>query len=105
MSEYIYTDYAGDEIVLAASVREMILLKHPEVRDFIDRIGNVLSKPDEVCRSVQDARSMLYYRFEDDVLDGKWVVVVVKRIDRNFVSTVYATDRIKSGEVIWKKNS
>ncbi len=39
------------------------------------------------------------------VLNGKWLVVVVKRIDRHFISTFYATDQIKSGEILWKKTS
>ena len=91
--------------MLVDSVRDTVLSKHPESADFIDRLGDVLANPDEVRQSVRDERSVLYYRFEDDVLDGKWVVVVVKRIDRNFVSTLYATDRIKSGEVIWTKNT
>jgi hypothetical protein len=91
--------------VLADSVRQTILSKHPEAADFINRLGDVLAEPDEVRQSVRDERSVLYYRFEDDVLDGKWVVVVVKRIDRNFVSTLYATDQIKSGEVIWTKDT
>jgi hypothetical protein len=91
--------------VLADSVRQTILSKHPEAADFINRLGDVLAEPDDVRQSVRDERSVLYYRFEDDVLDGKWVVVVVKRIDRNFVSTLYATDQIKSGEVIWTKDT
>jgi hypothetical protein len=50
----------------------------------------------------RDERSILYYRFDDTVLGGKWVVVVVKRVDRHFISTLYPTDQIKSGDLIWK---
>lgn len=103
MSEQVFTDFFGDEIVLAESVRQMILLKHPEAVDFIDHLDHVLADPDEIRRSVRDERVVLDYRFETDVLKGKWVVVVVKRIDRNFISTVYATDQVKSGEVLWKR--
>jgi len=46
---------------------------------------------------------MLYYQFRAQVLNGKWVVVVVKQVDRYFISTIYATDRVKSGDVIWTK--
>jgi hypothetical protein len=58
---------------------------------------------DKVRKSIHDERSVLYYLFKENVLNGKWLVAVVKRIDRNFISTLYATDRIKSGDVIWKK--
>lgn len=47
----------------------------------------------------------MVYRFEAEILNGKWVVVVVKQIDRNYVSTIYVTDRIKSGEVLWKRET
>ncbi len=103
MGEHVYRDVFGDEIVLTDSVRATILQKHPEVNDFIDQIDQALAEPQEVRRSIRDERAVLYYRFEANVLSGKWVVVVVKRIDRHFISTIYATDQIKSGEVIWTK--
>jgi hypothetical protein len=105
MTEQICLDVFGDEVVLADSVRATILKKHPEAATFIDRIADVLADPDEVRQSVRDQRAVLYYRYEDAVLGGKWVVTVVKRIDRNFVSTLYATDQIKSGEQLWKKKT
>jgi len=103
VSEQVYEDVFGDSIVLTDQVRANILTKHPEVADFLDKVPGVLLTPDEIHRSVNDERVVLYYRFEEAVLDGKWVVAVVKRIDRNFISTIYATDKIKSGDVIWKK--
>jgi hypothetical protein len=103
VSEQVYKDVFGDEIVLTDTVREVILTKHPEVIDFLDSVSSVLLTPDEIRRSVNDERVILYYHFQEAVLDGKWVVVVIKRIDRNFISTIYATDKIKSGDVIWKK--
>jgi len=105
LSESTYEDVFGAIIVLADSVRAMILRKHPEVEEFIDQIALVVAEPDEVRRSIRDERSVLYYRYDADLLNGKWIVVVVKRIDRNFVSTMYATDQIKSGEVIWNRET
>ena len=99
MGERTYTDLFGETVVITDAVYAMILRKHPEVSDFVDRIDRTLAEPDEVRYSVRDKRSVLYYLFEDEVLGGKWVVVVVKRIDRNFISTIYATDKIKSGIV------
>jgi len=85
-------------------VRTTILQKHPEVVDFFERITLVLSDPDEIRRSVRNEHVLLYYLYDESVLNGKWLVVVVKQIDRNFVSTIYATDQIKSGEQVWKKS-
>jgi hypothetical protein len=69
----------------------------------LDKITQTLLSPDEIRRSIRDERVILYYRFEGQVLDGKWVVVVVKRVERRFISTIYATDQIKSGDILWKK--
>lgn len=102
-SEQEYPDVFGNTVILADHVRVAILSKHPEVAGFIDQIGGVLLTPDEVRQSVSNDRVVLYYQFKDQVLGGKWVVVVVKRIDRHFISTMYATDKIKSGDVIWTK--
>jgi len=105
MTETLYIDVFGAEIVLTASVCATILEKYPEAADFIDTLGVALVQPDEVRQSVHDPRVVLYYQFRTTVLEGKWVVVVVKRIDRNFISTLYATDKIKSGDLIWKKTT
>ena len=98
-------DVFGDGVMLTASVRATILEKHPEAVDFIDLLCDVLAYPDEVRQSLRDPRVVLYYQFSESVLAGKWIAVVVKRIDRNFVSTVYATDKIKSGELLWKRTT
>ncbi len=101
--EQVYTDVFGSAVVLTGTVRTAILAKHPEVSGFIDQVGEVLRMPDEVRQSVSDNRVVLYYQFRDRVLGGKWIVVVVKRTERHFISTIYATDKIKSGDVIWTK--
>jgi len=103
LSEQIFIDVFGDEVVLDEAVREAIMTKHVEIAPHIDQIGDVLKTPDEIRRSVRDERSVLYYCYREQILDGKWLVVVVKRIDRNFVSTFYATDKLKGGDVLWKK--
>lgn len=103
MSEEVFVDYADREIVLDDEVRAAILTKHPEIEPFVDLLSEVLSKPQEVRRSATDNRAVLYYYLAKNVLGGKWIVTVVKQIDRNFISTVYVTDKVKVGEIVWKK--
>jgi len=100
---YIFTDYAGERITLSAEVYQVIATKHPEVKRFFEYVRETLADPQIVRQSVTDPRVRLYYRFYADVLDGKLVVVVVKQANVNFVSTIYATDKIKEGETIWQK--
>jgi hypothetical protein len=59
VGEQIFVDVFDAEIVLTDSVRTMILLKHPEVAGFIERVESVLADPDEVHQSVRDTRSVL----------------------------------------------
>lgn len=105
MSETVYQDVFDNQVALTDSVRATILEKHPEVNGFIDKIEGVLLTPDEVRQSIHESRSILYYRWLPDIMKGKWAVVVVRRIDRNYISTIYATDKVKSGEVVWKKTT
>ena len=104
MRDRVCTDVLGDRVVLTAAVSEVIVWKHPETARFLGRVGRVLAEPDEVRRCRTDPRTLPYYRFEADVLGGKWLVVVVKPVDdRSFVSTVYATSKIKLGDRVWPK--
>jgi len=99
----IWRDFQGAEIVLEDDVKRVIFQKHPEVQGVLDKIPLVLQDPDMVKRSVTNPKVWLCYRYFDSVLDGKHVVVVVKRVEQNFVSTIYVTDHIKQGELIWRK--
>ena len=103
MSEKIYIDLFHEEIVLASEVSATILVKHPEIEAFFDTLPEVFKSPIEIRRSATDNRAVLYYYSDDQVLRGKWIVAVVKRIDRNFVSTIYLTDKMKAGEILWTK--
>jgi hypothetical protein len=95
LSEQVYVDVFGEQVVLTDTVRAVILAKHPEVGDFIDHVATILRTPDEIRRSVRDERVVLYYRYEVEILGGKWLVVVIKRIDRNFISTIDAQTGLK----------
>jgi hypothetical protein len=67
MSEWVYSDVFGADVVLTDQVCTTILAKHPETQGLIERIDLVLRDPDEVRQSVKDERKVLYYRFESDV--------------------------------------
>jgi hypothetical protein len=94
----------GEEVILSEDVWEDIILKHPEVKSFLKEIGDTIAKPDFVKESVYDSRSKLYYLFHKHIYNGKYLVIVVKTVDINFVSTIYLTNNpIKKGRVIWMK--
>lgn len=96
------TDVLGNVVIVKAAVWRVIEEKHPEVAGCLSLIPEVLGQPEEVRFSVRRQDSALYYRRYSGLHDGKWLVVVVKRATENVVSTCYVTDRIKSGELLWK---
>ncbi len=83
-----------------------MFVKHPEVRRFFDRVAETLATPELVKKSVSDTRVDLYYRFYQDLFGGKYLVVVVKHLEHvghSFISTIYVTDKVKEGEMVWPR--
>lgn len=100
---FTFVDYRGATIHLSDQVYQTVLLKHPEAKLFFDFLHETLALPDIVKKSQTDERVNLYYKYFSRVLNGKYVVIVVKFAGEYFVSTFYATDKIKQGEFVWKK--
>ena len=72
--------------------------------DFREEVGETLQAMQEIRRSTRNPqRNLLYYRrYYGTAIGDKWICVVIKILsDEAFVQTVYATDRIKRGELVW----
>jgi hypothetical protein len=97
-------DVFGAEVILTEFAWQDIQFKHPEVRGLEEKVGRTIREPEVVVRSVYDERVVLCYSFFEEILGGKYLVVVVKTIakGKKYVSTVYITDRRKGGEIVWK---
>jgi hypothetical protein len=98
-----FTDYLDELIFLDDELKQVILLKHPEVSDLFEHVKKTLKNPDIVKRSKVTDRSRLYYRFFSEIFEGKFLVIVVKSADYNFISTIYLTDKVKEGDMLWQK--
>lgn len=98
-------DVFNEQIRLSEDVWRDIIKKHPEVEDLESDIALTISHPEVVVKSVYDERVTLYYRYFPDILKGKLLVVVVKRLSQyeKYVVTVYVTDKRKGGEIIWPR--
>ena len=74
----ILRDFEGRRIRLT-SERLAHILEHPEMRDLIERIADVLEMPERVVESRVDPEARLYYRyFFETVVGGKYLCIVVK---------------------------
>ena len=85
--------------------RRAHLLEHPEMIEQESKLAEILLEPDVVIRSQSDDTIRLFYRFYRRLVIGdKYLCVVVKYMESSvFIITAYFTDKIKRGEVLWKK--
>ncbi len=75
-------------------------MKHPIIKSYEPDVKETVSDPDEVRRSKKDRSVYLYYR----KLSKYFVCVLVKHLNsEGFVITAYLADKIKKGDIVWKK--
>ncbi|GMT49410.1 MAG: hypothetical protein IEMM0008_0949 [bacterium] len=78
---------------------------HPELLGQTDKIKETLLNPDQIIRSRTDHEVELFYRYyRITPVTEKYLCVVVKVLLGDlFIITVYFTDTIKRGELLWEK--
>ncbi len=97
-------DVWGNSVSLTDE-RKAHLLEHPEMRGQEDKLAEALLAPDVVIQSLSDDTVRLFHRsYERLAIGDKYLCVVVKYVeDGVFVITAYFTDKVKRGEILWKK--
>ena len=107
----MYNWYMYFEDVWRRSVRftqerfEHIESSHPEMLGQSVHIAETLKVPDFVIGSKTDESVELFYKlYSRTPVTTKYMCVVVKRgLNDEFVVTAYFTDRVKKGELLWRK--
>lgn len=94
----LYASYLGRTIELTSERKKHILIFHPDLKPYVKLIKEVLLEPDELRVSKSDPKSLLFYKHFATILQGKYIAVVVKFNERNFILSSYLTNHIKSGE-------
>jgi hypothetical protein len=105
MKTEVFTDYLGRDVRLTAERRKHIL-EHPEMQEWVEKIPDVLARPDRVVRSRFDPESELFYVWKTRTRVGpKYLcVVVVAKPHDAFVLTCYLTDTVKKGDILWPRS-
>jgi len=100
-----FRDVHNRWIRLTDERQEHIEVDHPEMSGQIDKIQETLLNPDIIVRSRTDPDVELFYRHYDITpVTEKYLCVVVKVLsDDVFIITAYFTDKIKRGEILWKR--
>jgi hypothetical protein len=101
----MFKDLNDREIQLSPERLQHIETHHPEMINQITRIKETLLDPIRIIQSRSDSTVELYYHlYQDTPVTEKYLCVVVKVLkEKLFIITVYFTDTIKKGEVLWKK--
>ena len=100
-----FEDVYKRRIRLTDERQEHIESDHPEMSDQIAKVRRTLLNPDIIIRSKTDPEAELFYRhYNTTPVTKKYLCVVVKSIIEDlFIITVYFTDSIKRGEILWEK--
>lgn len=74
--------------------------KHPIIKKYESEVIETLGNPDEIRKSKRDASVYLYYKKY-----SKWFICVLVRYlnGDGYIITAYVADKVKKGDVIWKK--
>lgn len=96
-------DIFGKDVVITQERWKHVCLQQPELEPLMSGVRETLENPDHVKMSPSDSTVRLYYKFFDDVFNGKFILAVVKTNKRNFLITAYITEYIKAGEELWKR--
>ena len=100
--------YLNGEVDLTDEREAHIAETHPDLLpEYLPQLGQTLADPDEVRRSTRMSGARMFYRWFDDVRQGKYVAVVVVNdtpTERNWIITAYITRRIMNGEMEWQKS-
>jgi|SRR3989338_6244833 len=75
-------------------------MKHPTLKGKEKEVKRALCDPDEIRISKKDRAVLLFYR----KIEKHYLCVVVKFLKkRGFIVTAYFTDKIKEGQLKWKR--
>ena len=101
--------YLKGEVELTDEREAHIAETHPDLLpEYLPQLRQTLEEPDEVRRSVRISGARMFYRWFDDVRQGKYVAVVAVRetapAERNWIITAYITRRLTNGEIEWQKS-
>jgi len=79
---------------------------HPEIEGEQEKMKEVLENPEIVVRGATEDTKICYKFYPLTPVASKYLTVVVKILDREgFIVTSYFTERVRRGEVLWRKTA
>lgn len=82
--------------------QRIVTIKHPSIAGKEKEAKKTLEDPSIIRQSRTDSHVFLYYRKQKSC----YLCVVARHLNgQGFVITVYITDKIKEGKLIWQKEN
>jgi len=102
-------DPIGNAVVLdKICLEKHILINHPIIRRYKDRIRETIQEPDAIYKSKTDGKSLLYYKTLSIFPRRKYLMVVTSPYivtDALYIKTSFLVYNFNKGdELLWKKN-
>lgn len=77
----------------------IVTFKHPIIAGREDLVKKTLQYPTEIRRSLSDSMVYLYYKADPPY----YLCTVTRHLNgEGFIITIYRTNKIKRGELVWK---
>jgi hypothetical protein len=77
---------------------------HPELKKELNKMKQAMKTPDLIKQGNRADTLMLYKFFSKTIVSPKHLVLVIKYFNtEGFVITGYFTERIRKGEILWKR--
>lgn len=77
---------------------------HPELRGELEKVNQTIMSPDLIKRGNKADTFMFYKFFPRTIVSPKYLVLVIKYLNtEGTVLTGYFTERIRKGEILWRK--
>jgi hypothetical protein len=95
-----------EKVIRLDDYRWKHVLTHPEMENQLSKVEETLVDPDEVRESVRNSSVWLFYKlYTKTPTSRKYLLVAAQVLDgEGFIVTAFFTDKVKRGDLIWKKN-
>lgn len=90
----------GKRIILNTERWNHLVLRHPEMNEYLEEIKETLQNPDIIVKDNFEPSVILYHKYYK--VRGIYIVTVVDE-DKGFILTSYTTDTPKRGIILWQK--
>ena len=106
MARLFRCPYLDADVELTDERESHVMMRHPGLGAGLpERLTSTLAEPGLVMQSRRSPSALLFSRWYDDLLNGKFLVVVVEgEAGRRWIVTAHPSEAEIRGEVLWRRS-